>query len=906
MSMRTKVEGGESGRDGFVFSSEKMKSSHQLLRSASNIGQPTLDAPGRDHRRPTEAPASALDGHNVLPQLGGRPLGGFKGAGHLGLPSAPRTDVVVDLDTPNLHLRFSIEGNEYLVAGPRIDDLLEWLFINADGVASPSPHNKPLLAGSPKQPQQSSPSPPAPAKRRRTSSSASGGPPAGSSSLESLGAAPLGSSLGGTLGSPLGGAGISQANPMSGSSFNVLSGMSAHNLAIVSQSVPDLGMVDRALSALPMRFGRANAPRAATQSLMFMPSMDFKKRQGRSAPTSRRGSHDVGSDKAAYAPVEVPVAPVRRVERLTCITAMPEYRNVSLEELRWNSYCEGNRGVSKCEVVNYKVFNLDRSSRSSLSLIDMLPIAPPPPPPVAHGQSSPVAGSGEQRKPPAAAAAAKSPLARRTSESHHHLDVGRNTSAIPRPTSPAAPSFTALSSAPQLSIAAAGGAGGVKSPVRSPSGPGSPAAFPQAPGLLNRPAAAAPAGSSLRELARIALADALATPQSRDAAHQVVSSLAPTETHRPAPAAAERDVLAVSNMFMALVAQRALDDELLESFFRLPGATFVPSSLLLAKCPRVELQLRGPPAWKITELNIQSLFRVTDASLDRMLVGIGATLKALDISFCSQITGKGLSSVATHCPGLLSLSAATTLCGAKRYAPADLIRVITSCPSLQKLDLSGSLGVTPPVARHIADLGRSLASLRLSRCYSLTSQKPLLNIVQSCRRLQILDITGIMVSPSLLLHVIGLPVLVALSASMLPADVRAVNPATISAAPQLEYFAINAVTQVSTLSPRARAAYKVLSTLSTEQLTQLLVLSNVPAARTWPRSRILSLCLEYYVHGVPSACPMCSSYLRRFFATDVYRCANVTCAAAVDRFSLTFSVLPTDSVTFDTDAPPQT
>jgi len=309
------------------------------------------------------------------------------------------------------------------------------------------------------------------------------------------------------------------------------------------------------------------------------------------------------------------------------------------------------------------------------------------------------------------------------------------------------------------------------------------------------------------------------------------------------------------------------------------------------------------PAWNLVELDLSGLHQVEETSLDNLLAATGSTLKVLDISYCILLGDGALASIAQHGGALRSLAAASKLSGVSRFTPAGLLGYLRGAHNLASLDLSGSAGVNRAVVAMLtSQLASSLTSLSLARCYNLAADaqgSPVLDILAACTRLISLDLSGVILSRQVLAAALDLPSLVSLAASVHPATLgNALTQDVLSSADHLEFLLINAIPHLTSLSTRARAASSIFASYDNQDLTQMLSANGVALAdpASISRAGLLGLCVEYYIHGVPQHCPLCSAHLRRTFAAQTYSCANQSWLFSPHRCSLLIYPLNTGSL----------
>ncbi|XP_024520761.1 F-box protein SKP2A [Selaginella moellendorffii] len=114
-------------------------------------------------------------------------------------------------------------------------------------------------------------------------------------------------------------------------------------------------------------------------------------------------------------------------------------------------------------------------------------------------------------------------------------------------------------------------------------------------------------------------------------------------------------------------------------------------------------------------------------------------LQSCNLRRCTLLNDQAVQAIARHCHDLSSLDLSNGRSSGTRLTDLSLVALANGCKLLQKLDLSGCIGITEAGLVQLAESCRQLKHLNLCGCDNAGSDNALKALAQNCVGLQILN-----------------------------------------------------------------------------------------------------------------------------------------------------------------------
>lgn len=145
---------------------------------------------------------------------------------------------------------------------------------------------------------------------------------------------------------------------------------------------------------------------------------------------------------------------------------------------------------------------------------------------------------------------------------------------------------------------------------------------------------------------------------------------------------------------------------------------------------------------EIMELRLRNCEKVSDDTIIAMAKTCGKNLRALDLSWCGNITDRALlEGISPHCPNLTSLA----LNGCKRLTDISIISLLGSCPTIMSLSLAHLPFITDRILTSMAEKLSKLVILSLNGCVEVRDDS-IISLAQHCPNLQSLSLFSLAIT----------------------------------------------------------------------------------------------------------------------------------------------------------------
>ncbi|PWA83884.1 hypothetical protein CTI12_AA158520 [Artemisia annua] len=120
---------------------------------------------------------------------------------------------------------------------------------------------------------------------------------------------------------------------------------------------------------------------------------------------------------------------------------------------------------------------------------------------------------------------------------------------------------------------------------------------------------------------------------------------------------------------------------------------------------------------QLESLSLFGCVDLSDSSLSSLLIKYGSKMHTLNLSFCSKVTDKGLSYVASCCPWLSSITLYRC-----HFTDYGLLMLTQSCKSLKHVDLSWCFKITDLGISYLNQNCLQLDTLRINGCNKILGE----------------------------------------------------------------------------------------------------------------------------------------------------------------------------------------